>query len=235
MGLEDSADQLAEIDDLRKEDQKLRSISRRRVFRAASPAIIVLACIILANTIFKPYVVNGNSMNPTLLNAQLVLIWNTTTPSRGDIIGFNRNQEWDVLAQDLRNIATAEHYGFEPPKGATSVRDDGLALKRIAAIPGDTIVYGKTGMSVRTPKGEKIEIQLSEKCKKPQKDVTYTLKDGEFFVTGDNFRHSLDSRALTCHSWRKSEQNRSWSIPSAAIVKSKDVDAHGSLFLKFPK
>jgi signal peptidase I len=133
--------------------------------------IVLLVFIFL----FRTVVVDGNSMNPTLLNEQrLILTHFNYTPKRGDIIVAN--------SQGLQKTI----------------------IKRCIGVAGDTVVIDYADNSV-TVNGEKLdETYLGEEMvQREYYDTTYQISDtayeynvpeGCIFALGDNRNDSRDSR-----------------------------------------
>src|SRR5699024_2916338 len=68
-----------------------------------------------------------------------------------------------------------------------------LMIKRIRATPGDKIIYKNNTFFVNN---NKIYTTPLNQCNID--DYSYTLKDNELFVVGDNTDHSSDSIRMTC-------------------------------------
>ena len=111
----------------------------------------------------------GDSMEPTLYNAQEIFIdrfsYFLSSPGRGDVIVFSPNGN-----------KNAHYY-----------------VKRVIAVPGDTILIKDGYVYVN---GELSEDVLSKEKVKAAGIAKsgITLLDDEYFVLGDNVNHSEDSR-----------------------------------------
>ena len=72
---------------------------------------------------------------------------------------------------------------------------DMVYVKRVAAVPGDTVTVTADGVAVN---GRRLDVYRHAPHTEtragnwPQK--TYVLGEEEYFLLGDNFQHSVDSR-----------------------------------------
>ena len=140
---------------------------------------IVLVIIVLSIAlpirayIAKPFVVIGSSMDPTFHSWDYLIIDETTynfirKPERGEVIVFH------------------------------SPVSNKYFIKRIIGVPGDTIEI-RNGTVIVKNKDNKYGLTLKEpyvaEKNKSYGNYTYTLKEGEYFVMGDNRKGSYDSRS----------------------------------------
>lgn len=130
-----------------------------------SVAVSAVVVIFVFALIFRMFVVNGPSMNPTLLNGDRLIVSNLFyTPKQGDIICFYSDARDSVLVK--RIIAT---------EGQTvDIRDDYRVYVDGVELPEDYI--GDIDTTERTL------------------ELPHTVEKGHVFVMGDNRNDSLDSR-----------------------------------------
>ncbi len=120
-----------------------------------------------------PYVVSGASMEPSFENWHYLIIdrlsYDIGSPQRGDVIVFD-------LPQDLSRSL----------------------IKRVIGLPGETVVLdgqATTIINKEHPDGFTLdESYLDPANLGGSNNLRVTLKDGEYFVLGDNRRVSADSR-----------------------------------------
>jgi signal peptidase I len=134
---------------------------------------IVATIIVLPIRFFiaEPYLVKQTSMIPTFSNNDYLIVeklsYRFNEPKRGDVIVF------DSPIEKSKNL-----------------------IKRIIGLPGEIIVVN--GEKTTIISKDKKEILISEsyvKYESPMIQASYELKDGEYFVMGDNRAGSYDSRS----------------------------------------
>ncbi len=134
---------------------------------------VIAAIIVVPIRLFiaQPFVVSGASMVPTFATGHYLIIdelsYRFEKPKRGEVIVFR--------------------FPFEKKK---------FLIKRIAALPGETIVIKDDTVTIKNaeyPDGflwQQGTINSSGR----KANQTVTLKDDEYFVLGDNRDESADSR-----------------------------------------
>lgn len=135
--------------------------------------LLVALIVVIPIRVFvaQPFIVSGASMDPTFQNGQYLIVdelsYNLGSPSRGDVVIFK--------------------YPKNPKQ---------YFIKRIIGLPGETVVDSQGKVSIKDKDG-KIALTLNEPYVKYTRDdsMERTLKDGEYFVMGDNRAGSFDSRA----------------------------------------
>ncbi|MBI5401178.1 MAG: signal peptidase I [Candidatus Yonathbacteria bacterium] len=133
--------------------------------------IALLVVVPIRIFVAQPFIVSGASMDPTFANGQYLIVdelsYNLGNPARGDVAIFKypRNQK--------------QYF-----------------IKRVIGLPGETVVDDQGQISIKD-KGGKITLTMNEPyVKYPKNDsVEHTLKDGEYFMMGDNRAGSFDSRS----------------------------------------
>ena len=135
-------------------------------------AIAALAALLLflfmRNFVFRVADVNGHSMEPTLSHGDFVLL------SR---VGywFNEPQKGDIIAFPFREDPS-EYY-----------------IKRIMAVPGDVVDFQNNRFVIN---GLEPDFGFTRVDVISRGDISLpmTIREGEFFVLGDNRNSSKDSR-----------------------------------------
>lgn len=124
--------------------------------------------------VFRSVTVIGTSMEPTLLDGDVVIIYNFAyTPQRGDIVV--------IQADNFKNQETGEM--GEP------------IIKRVIAIAGDEITFDtENGTVIRN--GEVLDEPYTSDKTFSSGNIkgTITIPEGEILVLGDNRPVSRDSR-----------------------------------------
>ena len=150
---------------------------RRYIAREVLETLGLTIVIFLAITFsIKPYVVNGTSMRPSLQNSEWVLVnlWSYRfgSPQRGDVVVF------------------------KPP---ITIDQAQYLIKRVIAIPGDTVSITTTAVYVNGKKlSEPYLAPLPPDGVETVTGVVSNLKmqKDQYWVMGDNRRDSLDSRSF---------------------------------------
>jgi len=176
---------------------------------------VLLLVLVFRGFIFEPFRVPSNSMMPTLLTGDFILVnkfdYGLRLPIlNSKIIDFSKPERGDVIVFRYPN--------YEHSAGYSGVD----FIKRIVALPGDTISYEKDQLTVN---GESVEYRkigsyqgvdsgkamsgyrhIREKINEADHDILLhplgysrelsktTVPEDHYFVMGDNRPHSSDSR-----------------------------------------
>ncbi|RYG72622.1 signal peptidase I [Lentibacillus lipolyticus] len=141
--------------------------------------LAVVLTFVFRSHLMASYVVNGESMEPTLYDGNLLMVnkvvYNLTDVDRFDIIVFHANEKDDYV-------------------------------KRVIGLPGDEIIYENEKLYIN---GNYVEEGFLEPFKEASSIKPYTndftlkettgkeqVPEGKLFVMGDNRRDSLDSRKI---------------------------------------
>lgn len=138
-------------------------------------AIAIALAFVIRTFLFAPFIVEGESMETTLQNAEKLVvnkaIYYLAEPERGDIIVFNAEAKRDYI-------------------------------KRVIGVGGDTVevkndVLYLNGKPVEEPYLEKNREQAKQQGMALTDDFgPITVPEGQLFVLGDNRLNSRDSRAI---------------------------------------
>ncbi len=121
---------------------------------------------------FDTFTISGRSMEPTLYHEDHIIAHKTDNVDRGQII----------LIQDPGLADIANGTPEEPPK----------LIKRVIGIPGDKITLQQNRLYVND---ELLIEDLPGEMAQDGEEVVQ-LADNEYFVLGDNYATSLDSRTF---------------------------------------
>ncbi|HXK38194.1 MAG TPA: signal peptidase I [Candidatus Paceibacterota bacterium] len=120
----------------------------------------------------QPFIVQGNSMYPTLHNHEYLIV-----------------NEMVKLTQDYRRgDVVILHYPNDPSR---------YFVKRIIGLPGETVSFEGTTVTISGPTHPKpfvLDEPYVADSQKMNNKLTRTLSNDEFFVCGDNRSQSSDSR-----------------------------------------
>ena len=144
----------------------------------ASSALTVIACLVCVTFVLRPTVVSGASMMPTLHDKDVLiaspLAKRLFQPARGDIVTIC------LSANPLCGFIFS---------------GDTQYVKRIVALPGDTVRYGACNIFVTTAAGERVrDTEPTMPCREWSDLKQVVIPEGMYFVAGDNRGNSLDSR-----------------------------------------
>lgn len=132
-------------------------------------AIILLVAVgipLLLLHFFAKITVSGVSMEPTYQEGENLILVRTKNVERGDIV--------------VCNVDEGEFY----------------IIKRIIALPGDTIKVDEDDVYVNNEKIDEDYIKEKEWNKNGTWDMEVTLGEDEYFIMGDNRNVSADSRLI---------------------------------------
>lgn len=149
--------------------KKIRSTLVREIFSwIFGIAVSIFIAAVLVYFFGMQINVVGTSMEPTLYNEQVILLdrfsYTFSAPKAGDVVAF------------LPNGNENSHY----------------YVKRIAAVPGDTICITDGTIYVN---GEALEWATDKILDAGIAENELTLGSGEYFCIGDNANNSEDSRS----------------------------------------
>jgi signal peptidase I len=138
--------------------------------------------LLVGKHVVRAYYVNNNSMSPTVLSHDILLINKLVTPSKGDIAIINFSQT-------------------EKPSGLTKVLDSQL-VRRIIAVAGDSVeikeqkVYINGQLLDEPYIGHNNSFQPTTFASDDQDIAPITVPENSVFILADNRSDGLDSRVL---------------------------------------
>lgn len=206
--------------------------SRKRLWRAVRIALQLFLVYVLVTGLFvRTYVVESVSMHPTLRPGERILAtplsYGPRLPLGLRLPGIGEPQRGDLVLVEppfhqranlfLRMIdppaAFLSRQNYRPAAGASAADARSLVLKRIVALPGDTVRFTDhtayvrpAGAAAYLPEGA-LNVRRSYQINIQQGPAFHlsgdpfggnieerTLEANEYFVVGDNRTASLDSR-----------------------------------------
>lgn len=144
--------------------------------------IIAIVIVVGIQLFISPLTVYSVSMNPTLVEGDVLILVKHTGIERGDIISF-----YSDLPYTEKEYASLNFF----QKWMTKIHPNKSLIKRVIALPGDSIriTQGQVFINdelliepyIGSPTSGEVEIM--------------TLPENKYFVMGDNRANSLDSRS----------------------------------------
>lgn len=144
------------------------------VLEVLEVALIAIVSVFLIRTfLVQPFLVSGASMEPNFSNGDYLLV--------------------DEITYKLREPARGEVVVFKYPNNEST-----FFIKRVIGLPGERIVIEEGEVlvfNVDHPNGMELKEYYLERGLETTGRVDVTLKEGEYFVLGDNRSASFDSRS----------------------------------------
>ena len=159
----------------------------RDIFEALVLAVVVF---LLLQATVRNFKVDGSSMDPTLEHGQFLLV-NRLVYLRIDIERLSK------IVPFWQSNDRSSHYAIRPPKRGEIIvfefpRDASKDfVKRIVGLPGEEIEIRNGTVIVDGAVLEEPYLTAKDKSNKS----AYRLKEGEYYVLGDNRSRSNDSRS----------------------------------------
>jgi signal peptidase I len=178
-------------------DQPSEQKKRSALIEVPILLLIAFALAVIIKTFFlQAFYIPSGSMEPTLLIGDRVLVnkivYHIHPPRRGDIIVFieQHGAQHKGFWGHLRSVL------FEG-LGVTRPTDTDF-IKRVIALPGETITVSKGKVTIAEPNGAHFALKEPYVTKEPDMSSygPFTVPKNDYFVMGDNRPHSADSRTL---------------------------------------
>lgn len=150
--------------------------------------LTLLIYLVIHNFVAQPFEVQQDSMLPTIVDGEYILI-DKLTPR------FGGYEYGDVVV-------------FDPPSGSGLDAQGIPFIKRIIGMPGDTVSLENGRVFVTRQDANPVRIQeeyilrgadgasAATTCPRPDCPLTWIVGDEEYFVMGDNRPSSQDSRVF---------------------------------------
>ena len=155
--------------------------------------LVAVAALVIRSVIFEPVRVDGESMDDTLANGEIMFVSK-----------FDYSSTWLTLPwQDNAKKETAPRFtiGGDPKRFDVVIcrypgRGDTNFVKRVVGLPGDTIQLIDGYLYVNDEKYDEPYINDDYRTGRLNTFGPYTVPEGEFFVMGDHRNNSNDSRSV---------------------------------------
>lgn len=147
-----------------------------------------LVVVLLKSLAFRAFEVPSESMSPTLITNDHIIA-EMISPrfdgyKRGDVVVFRDPDDWlGDGPDDDQSPNFFQLMGLQP-------ESTGYLVKRIIAVPGDTIIGHEDGSILINDK----EFEDPYSPLTPQAPFRWTLSEGDYWMMGDNRGGSADSR-----------------------------------------
>ena len=176
---------------------------------------VLLLVLVFRGFIFEPFRVPSNSMMPTLLTGDFILVnkfdYGLRLPLlNSKIIDFSKPERGDVIVFRYPNYEHSAGYsGVDFIKRVVALPGDTISYEKDQlTINGETVVYRKIGAYQGVDSGKAMSgyRQVRELIDHADHDILLhplghsrelsktTVPEGHYFVMGDNRSHSSDSR-----------------------------------------
>lgn len=184
--------------DLGEEPEELPRSERERratAWEIIETILLALLIFLMVRGVVLNFRVDGNSMEPTLTNSEMLIV-NRRAYSSVDL---------DSLLNALPGVDRQpgdERYIFNPPRRGDIVvfRPPGSQsepyIKRIIGLPGETVEIRDGAVFIDGAKLDEPYVTSSTSWRGNGGESTITIPEDEYFMLGDNRSNSSDSRVF---------------------------------------
>ena len=158
--------------------------------------VAVVAALVIRSLVFEPVRVDGESMDDTLANGEIMFVSKYDYSSTWLCLPWQSNTD--------KENAPRFTFGGNPQRFDVVIcrypgRGDTNFVKRVVGLPGDVVEIREGYLYVNGEKYEEAYIDDDYRVRGGSNGYSfgpYTVPEGEFFVMGDHRNNSNDSRAL---------------------------------------
>ena len=155
--------------------------------------VAVVAALVIRSVIFEPVRVDGESMDDTLANGEIMFVSK-----------FDYSSTWLCLpwqSNESKENATRITFGGDPQRFDVVIcrypgRGDTNFVKRVVGLPGDTIQLIDGYLYINDEKYDEPYINDEYRSGRLNTFGPYTVPEGKYFVMGDHRNNSNDSRSV---------------------------------------
>ena len=176
-----------------KKEKEKRTVGQEILSWVLTILVAVVAALVIRSVIFEPVRVDGESMDDTLANGEIMFVSK-----------FDYSSTWLCLpwqSTEAKENATRFTIGGDPKRFDVVIcrypgRGDTNFVKRVVGLPGDTIQLIDGYLYVNDEKYDEPYINDDYRTGRLNTFGPYTVPEGKFFVMGDHRNNSNDSRSV---------------------------------------
>ena len=176
-----------------KKEKEKRTVGQEILSWVLTILVAVVAALVIRSVIFEPVRVDGQSMDDTLADGEIMFVSK-----------FDYSSTWLCLPwQDTEAKENAPRFtlGGNPQRFDVVIcrypgRGDTNFVKRVVGLPGDTIQLIDGDLYVNDEKYDEPYINDEYRTGRLNTFGPYTVPEGKFFVMGDHRNNSHDSRSV---------------------------------------
>jgi signal peptidase I len=176
-------------------DQAESRDRRATAWEIIETILLALLIFLMVRGVVLNFRVDGNSMEPTLSHAEMLII------NRRAYTSVDVNALLSVLPGIDRQTEDRRYF-FNPPKRGDIVvftppgANSDPYIKRIIGLPGETIEIREGSVFVDGNRLDEVYVSSSTSWRGGGDQSTITIPEDEYFMLGDNRENSSDSRSF---------------------------------------